>query len=243
MNSKIWERVAAWQNNKMICEPSEDSDQAEHPPHLIRVFAVRMKKPWDLSYPAKTQIRLGIFISKIHEKCFRVGPFFRVGRVRGNKKDFIFDLMPITLISHMAKHCNHVANSPDENNNIGAVYSCETKASVYFTLVRPNLEYCASVWSLYTAQGKYMIEMVQRRAARYAVNRYRNTSSVTEMLEDLGWETLESRRTMMSHDMSKPTKWHVRPAKTQISLGILPVWSESSLSAQSDQSLRCTLNG
>ena len=25
--------------------------------------------------------------------------------------------------------------------------------------------------------------------------------------------------------MTKPTKWHVRPAKTQISLGIHPVWS------------------
>ena len=34
----------------------------------------------------------------------------------------------------------------------------------------------------------------------------------------------------MSHNMTKPTKWHVRPAKTQISLGIRPVWSESSLS-------------
>ena len=31
-------------------------------------------------------------------------------------------------------------------------------------------------------------------------------------------------------NMTKPTKWHVRPAKTQISLGIRPVWSESSLS-------------
>ena len=31
--------------------------------------------------------------------------------------------------------------------------------------------------------------------------------------------------------MTKPTKWHVRPVKTQISLGIRPVWSESSLSA------------
>ena len=35
----------------------------------------------------------------------------------------------------------------------------------------------------------------------------------------------------LSHLMTKPTKWHVRPAKTQISLGIRPVWSESSLSA------------
>ena len=32
--------------------------------------------------------------------------------------------------------------------------------------------------------------------------------------------------------MTKPTKWHVRPAKTQISLGIRQVWSEFSLSAR-----------
>ena len=35
----------------------------------------------------------------------------------------------------------------------------------------------------------------------------------------------------LSRDMTKPTKWHVRSAKTQFSLGIRPVWSESSLSA------------
>ena len=35
----------------------------------------------------------------------------------------------------------------------------------------------------------------------------------------------------MSCLMTKPTKWHVRPAKTQLSLGIRPVWSESSLIA------------
>ena len=32
--------------------------------------------------------------------------------------------------------------------------------------------------------------------------------------------------------MTKPTKWHVCPAKTQISLGIRPVWSEYSLCAK-----------
>ena len=35
----------------------------------------------------------------------------------------------------------------------------------------------------------------------------------------------------MSHRMTKPTKWPLRPAKTQISLCIRPIWSESSLSA------------
>ena len=35
----------------------------------------------------------------------------------------------------------------------------------------------------------------------------------------------------MSRSMTKRTQWPVRPAKTQISLGIRPVWSEPSLSA------------
>ena len=37
--------------NKMVCAPSKDSDQPGHPPSLIRVFAVRMKKAWVLRYP------------------------------------------------------------------------------------------------------------------------------------------------------------------------------------------------
>ena len=39
------------ETNKMACAPSEDSDQPGHPPSLIWVFAVRMKKAWILSYP------------------------------------------------------------------------------------------------------------------------------------------------------------------------------------------------
>ena len=52
----IW--AATWQNQQNECAPSEDSDQPGHPPSLIRVFAVRMKKPWVLSYPLSAQRRL-----------------------------------------------------------------------------------------------------------------------------------------------------------------------------------------
>ena len=38
------------------------------------------------------------------------------------------------------------------------------------------------------------IEMVQRRAARYTTNCFRNTSSVSSMIDQLQWESLESRR-------------------------------------------------
>ena len=44
--------------NKMACVPNEDSDQPGHPPSLISVFAVCMKKHWILSYPLSAQQRL-----------------------------------------------------------------------------------------------------------------------------------------------------------------------------------------
>ena len=55
-----------------------------------------------------------------------------------------------------------------------------------------------------------------------------------------GWSQLQclnqrkggnGNRYYLSRFMTKPTKRHVPPAKTQISLGFLPAWSESSLSA------------
>ena len=52
----IW--ATSWQNQQNECAPSEDSDQPGHPPSLIRVFAVRMKKLWVHSYPLSTQRRL-----------------------------------------------------------------------------------------------------------------------------------------------------------------------------------------
>ena len=41
-----------------VSAPSEDSDQPGHPPSLIRVFAVGMKKAWVLIYPLSAQRRL-----------------------------------------------------------------------------------------------------------------------------------------------------------------------------------------
>ena len=49
--------------------------------------------------------------------------------------------------------------------------------------------------------------------------------------------TMTMRTIHMSCLMTKPTKWHVRPAKTQISLGI------RSEDAQADQSLLCAFSG
>ena len=50
--------AASWKNQQNYCASNEDSDQPGHPPSLIRVFAVRMKKAWVLSYPLCAQRRL-----------------------------------------------------------------------------------------------------------------------------------------------------------------------------------------
>ena len=69
-----------------------------------------------------------------------------------------------------------------------------TKAMAYQQLVRPTLDYCCTVWDPYEVGLQKKVEMVQRRAARYVCRRYHNTSSVTSMLQELGWESLEQRR-------------------------------------------------
>ena len=53
VGNKIW--AVTWQNQQNECAPSEDLDQPGHPPSLIRVFAVRMKKAWVLTYPLSAQ--------------------------------------------------------------------------------------------------------------------------------------------------------------------------------------------
>ena len=57
-NVLILKWTATWQNQQNDCAPSEDSDQPGQLPSLIRVFAVRMKKGWILSYPLIAQRRL-----------------------------------------------------------------------------------------------------------------------------------------------------------------------------------------
>ena len=72
--------------------------------------------------------------------------------------------------------------------------SSTVKASSYLTLVRPIMEYAASVWDPYHLNDIQALEKVQRRAAHWVMNDYSWYSSVSAMLHNLNWPSLQLRR-------------------------------------------------
>ena len=77
-------------------------------------------------------------------------------------------------------------------------HNTKIKETAYKTYVRPLLEYSSSVWDPWQKKYIEQLEMVQHRAARYIMNDYAHTSSVTEMLKNLGLPTLQTRRKISS---------------------------------------------
>ena len=74
----------------------------------------------------------------------------------------------------------------------------KVKIAAYNTYVRPQLEYCSSIWHPWQKTLTNKVESVQRSAARYVMSDYNYTSSVTQMLKILGWNTLHYRRLQTS---------------------------------------------
>ena len=148
------------------CAPSEDSDQHGHPPSLIRVFAVRMKKAWVLSYPLSAQRRLW-----------------------SDWADAQADLSLRWAHTHLLLSC--CGSNKDAENLLSSFIS------------EVGLPYM---------QLHDLLTNTDSMAFR-ALVLYTSVSMLNEPPHD------------------KTNKMTVHPAKTQISQGIRPVWSESSLSA------------
>ena len=73
------------------------------------------------------------------------------------------------------------------------------KEKAYKAILRPKMEYCSASWDPRKGvekEGSYKVEVVQRRAARWVLSRHYPLDSVTDMINTLGWDTLEKRRTI-----------------------------------------------
>ena len=86
-------------------------------------------------------------------------------------------------ICSIVKKANSSTVFPRRNLQI---HQKHIKANAYKTLVRPQIEYASTIWDPFTQENQNKIEMVQRRAVRFAYNNYRREVSVTTMLDELG---------------------------------------------------------
>ena len=70
----------------------------------------------------------------------------------------------------------------------------KVRETAYNTLVRPQLEYSAPVWDPSSKDKTHQLEKSPKRAARWTTSNYDTRSSVSAILNQLGWRTLEQRR-------------------------------------------------
>ena len=80
---------------------------------------------------------------------------------------------------------DHIHITKKGNSSYGFIQqnfnTCPTniKSSLYLSLIRPILEYACTIWSPHCKNDIQLIEAVQRRTARFAVNCYSRNQSVT----------------------------------------------------------------
>ncbi len=106
----------------------------------------------------------------------------------------------VTISSNLqwTDHCQDICNKATRTLNTvrRTLHPCskEVKERAYQALVRPKLEYAPVAWNPSTKTDIARVEQVQRNAARFVGKVYERKAEITKLVQDLGWQTLESRR-------------------------------------------------
>ena len=106
------------------------------------------------------------------------------------------------ILNNKLKWSNHVSSiSGKANKVLGLIrrnlLNClkHVKETAYTAIVQPKLEYAYADWDPYLQKDIDSLERVQRKAAGFCTNGYHPAAIVTDMIQELGWQTLEQRRT------------------------------------------------
>ena len=115
-----------------------------------------------------------------------------------------FKYLGITLQSNL-RYDRHIQDiTAKANRTLGLLRRnvrtplSQLKERAYKAVVRPQLEYASTIWSPWQRYLVDDVEKVQRRSTRYIYNDYRFDSSLSTMIENLHWDSLETRRTKSS---------------------------------------------
>ena len=101
----------------------------------------------------------------------------------------------LTWTNHINRTCSKANRNLAFLKRNLPIKSQHVKVAAYKGIVRPVTEYCSPVWSPHQKKDIDQLETVQCRAARYVFHNYqRKGSSVSGMIKELGWESLQQRR-------------------------------------------------
>ena len=155
---------------------------------------VKWSKTWQMSFNVKKCPTLKVCKKKnpIHFQC-------TMSNVQVSEVDR-HPYLGVELERNMSwsQHITGTANKASNTlgflrRNLSACFT-QVKATAYKTLVRPKLEYASSVWDPHHINKIEQLEKVQRKAARWAMNQYSWTASVSGFLRQLEWPPLHQRR-------------------------------------------------
>ena len=73
--------------------------------------------------------------------------------------------------------------------------------TAYKVLVRPQFEYAACAWNPRINRDVQKIEKVLNRASRFVMHDYRQTTRSQDLINRLGWVSLENRRLLAQLSM------------------------------------------
>ena len=163
---------------------------------------------WRLSIsksPGSCHRRCEVITLSSHIRCptrYGFGPLLFLAYINNQKLAVKTDAkyLGVTISSDLplGKHTDNITKKANSTmaflkRNIRSA-PMTAKDMAYKTFVRPTLEYASPTWAPYIERDNHKIDMVQRRAARFVTSGYRRTSSVTSMMHQPGWDTLQQRR-------------------------------------------------
>ena len=174
------------------CISSEgDSITLQNDLHTLEIW----EKRWDMSFnPSKCQV-----LHTTRAKCPIQTRYIIHSTVLKSVPSAKYMYLGVTISDNLSWTPHTDSVSKKVNQTLGflkrniKVHNKVLNSTVYTTLVRPQLEYASTVWSPHTATDVTKLEAVQRRSVCWATHDYQRTSSMTQMIKDLNWRTLEQR--------------------------------------------------